>query len=71
MDFTHDVCRQKFKLGAVCAVGMHFSKGVWRNTVVPGMFCVASKEVTGSALPALQALKHMLLEKFQLSIATA
>jgi hypothetical protein len=55
-DFTHDICRQRFKLGLVAAMGTHYDRYMWRNSIVPAMCSIASKEVTGSALPIVQAL---------------
>ena len=54
-DFTHDACRAQMKLGCFALVGCHFDHGMWRNSAIPLTFCIASKEVTGSALMTIQA----------------
>ena len=70
MDFTHDVCRQRFKLGCFALLGCHWSGGLWRSTALPLMFCIASKEVTSSALLTIQAAKEMFREKFGVELAS-
>ena len=44
IDFTHDVCKQHYKLGFFGFVGFHYVKWEWRMCVLPLMFCIASKE---------------------------
>ena len=64
MDFTHDICNQKYKLGVISAVGCHFSQGQWRNTTLPIFYCLASSECSAAYLPLLQAAKFCLREMF-------
>jgi hypothetical protein len=67
-NFTHDVCRQRFKLGIIAAVGTHWDGTMWRNTVVPGFCAIASREVSGATLPTAQALSKRLLERSGLDL---
>ena len=34
MDFTHDACRKKFKLGVIGFAGMHFARGQWKDSII-------------------------------------
>ena len=68
-DFTHDMCSQRFKLGGLCAAGKHNVRGSWRNSPIPGMLSFANKEVTGAALPMVQALKRTMQNEYNLDLA--
>ena len=61
VDFTHDVCQQKFKLGMVSFAGDHFVRGFCRSRVLPVFYCLSSKENTSACLPLLQVV----FEEFQ------
>ena len=68
VDFTHDVCRKKYKLGCLSAVAMHYSQGQWRNTVLPIAFCIAHRECSAAYLPLAQAAKHFCTTICQLDL---
>ena len=44
LDFTHDVCRQRYKVGVLAVLGTHFSQSEWKGTVIPLIFAVSEKE---------------------------
>ena len=64
-DFTHDILLQNFKLGVISIAGLHFTRGDWCNTVIPGMYCLARQENTAAYLPMIQALKHEFFGRFE------
>ena len=59
LDFTHDVCRNKCKLGVLYGVGHHYVAREWRNTGVPAFFCVVNTEKTPAYLNAFQAADEL------------
>ena len=44
VDGTYKLCRKRYVLMGVCAVGHHFVKGVWRMTALPLCFLIAQSE---------------------------
>ena len=68
LDFTHDICQQRFKLGVVSIAAYHFVRGVWRSTVLPVFYCLSSKENTSAYLPLLQAVYEEFWNRFSLDL---
>ena len=58
-----------FQAWGLCVAGTHYVKSTWRNSPIPGMFSFANKEITGAALPMVQALKRTMQNEYNLDLA--
>lgn len=45
LDFTHDVCLQRLKLGVLAVLGQRFDHGVSHNAVLPVVFLISRREI--------------------------
>ena len=68
LDFTHDNCLQKYKLGGIVFAGMHYEDADWSNTTVPGHVCLANEEGSFSYVPTIQSMKHFFRSKYNIEI---
>ncbi|CAE8647481.1 unnamed protein product [Polarella glacialis] len=66
---THNVGQQNMKLMSASAVGLHWSKGDWRMTTIPAVFCLSKEESAESVTAMLEALKEALLDRFGFDLA--
>lgn len=44
LDFTHDMCSQRYKVGVVAALGVHYNNYEWHSTIIPICFCISATE---------------------------
>lgn len=63
-DFTHDTCRQKWKLGVLGLLGLHEVKGEFCGTMIPIVFCLTPSESNHSYKMMLKFAIHVLRDKF-------
>jgi hypothetical protein len=62
IDFTHDQCREGFKVGNISALGSHFddSHGQWAETILPIMYLLCNEETKVSNAVLLDAAHGVL-----------
>ena len=70
MDFTYNICEQKFKLGVLSFAAYHFVGGIWRSTVIPVFYCLSGKENTAAYLPLIQATLEQFQTRFGVDLKT-
>ena len=67
-DFTHKICCEGYKLGAMFLAGHHFDNHEWKTSGIPICFCVAKEENSAAYLNMVSACKKIFWDKYGINI---
>ena len=71
VDGTYKLCRKRYVLMGVCAVGHHFVKGAWRMSALPLCFLITQSESEASYTALFTALLHAIANICEIDNFTA
>jgi hypothetical protein len=73
IDFTHDQCKEGFKVGCISALGTHFDSnhGEWATTTLPLMYLLCNEETKLSNTILVDSAQAVLKELYDYDIFVA